>query len=333
MAERADERTDGQFEHELKREQAELGSAPHTDLAALLVELRRRRSELAASAAEYGGRLVAAGLGPADTTATSTPNARYERMGQIFGETARTALSCGMHVHVGVDSREDGVRALNAIRGWLPVLLALSANSPFLGGRDTGHQSYRSVVWQQWPTAGPFGTFADADDYDRTLDALIGTGAALDAGMTYFDARLSAHYPTVEIRIADVCAHVEDAAALAGMSRALVDAAVAGRLPVPAGPAARTEVLRGATWRAAKHGVDEQLLHPVRGQLVPAWDLVDELLDRVGASLDADSHAIRDALGDIARRGNGAALQRRVYAETASMAAVVDALAAATVPG
>ena len=328
VAEAADRRSGGQFESELKREQAELGSRPHTDLGELLAELRRRRAELAASAREHGARIVAIGTSPADDSATTTPADRYRRMNEIFGTTARSALSCGMHVHVSIESRAEGIAVLNAIRGWLPVALGLSANSPFLSGRDTKHQSYRSMLWQQWPSAGPFGAFADEADYDATVAALVGSGAALDVQGLYFDARLSASYPTVEIRVADVCARVADAVAVAGLCRALVEAAAAGALPPAEGVGARVELIRAATWRAARYGMEDALLHPGTGRLVPAWDLVDELIATVAPAAGTE-HWV-DALAAVRDRGTGSRLQHEVHERTGDLAAVVDAVAETT---
>ncbi len=325
----ADARSGGQFEHELKRQQVELGTEPHTDLQELLDELRQRRAELAASAADHAARLVAVGTSPVASVPRTTPDDRYARMREAFGETARAALSCGMHVHVGVASRDEGARVLSGIRLWLPVVLALSANSPFHDGRDSGYESYRSVLWQHWPTAGAFGPFADAADYDATVAAVQDTGAAMDDGMIYFDARLSAKYPTVEIRAADVCAHAEDAATLAGLCRALVDAAARGYLPVPDGAAARVEISRGASWRAARYGMTDTLWDPADARQTPAWDLVEAMTARLPDRGDVD--AIRAGLADIRQRGTGSALQRTVYRETVDLEAVVDTLAECTV--
>lgn len=330
VAEDAEQRSDGQFEHELMREQAELGSAPHTDLDSLDDELRRRRAELACSAAEHGVRLVAAGTSPVDSASSTTAAERYRRMTELFGDTARSALSCGMHVHVSVGSRAEGVAALNGVRAWLPVLLALSANSPFHAGRDTGHQSYRSVLWQQWPSAGPFGAFADESDYDATVAMLVDSGAAIDDAGLYFDARLSARYPTVEIRVADVCPRVEDAVTLAGLCRALVDAAVADALPAICTTGGRVEIVRAATWRAARFGLDDDLLQPSTGRLVPAWTLIDELADTLTRDGGADSSWC-GGLASIERRGTGSRLQRDVHDRTGDLSAVVDALAELTV--
>ncbi len=326
----ADRRSDGQFEHELKREQAELGTAPHTDLGDLHTELRQRRAELAASAAEHGTRLVAVGTAPTDDDATTTPDERYRTMRDIFGETARGALSCGMHVHVSVESRERGVQLLNGVRPWLPILLALSANSPFRAGRDTAYESYRGMLWQRWPTAGATAPFADLADYDRTLAALVESGAALDDGMIYFDARLSAKYPTLEFRVADVCVRTADAVTLAGLCRALVEGSARGVLPAVPGPAGRVEVVRAANWRAARYGVTGELVDPRTGGLLDAWQLVDDVLGMLRPVLD-DAPQVVEGLELIRARGTGARLQRDVYQRTGDLGAVLDALADATV--
>ncbi|HEU5266039.1 MAG TPA: glutamate--cysteine ligase [Jatrophihabitans sp.] len=331
VAERVDERSDGQFEHELKRQQAEVGTAPHENLTELATELRRRRAELGQGATEHGARIVATGTSPIPSVPRTTPNERYERMRAAFGETARVALSCGMHVHVAVGTRDEGARVLNRLRCWLPVVLALSANSPLHDGRDTGYASYRSVLWQQWPTAGAYGPFADAADYDATTAAVIETGAAMDDGMIYFDARLSAKYPTVEIRAADVCPRVTDAVTLAGLCRGLVDAAAAGLLPRTVAAAERVEVARGATWRAARHGMGELLWDPVSGLAIPAWDLVDSLVAALAdAAEPADVESLRVGLKQIRERGTGSVVQRGVQERTGDLGAVVDELAALT---
>jgi glutamate---cysteine ligase / carboxylate-amine ligase len=267
-----------------------------------------------------------------ESAGSVTPERRYERMHEVFGDTARAALTCGMHVHVGVESREEGVRALNAVRGWLPVLLALTANSPFADGRDTGFASQRSMIWQRWPTAGPYEQFRDVGDYDRTVDALISTGAALDDGMVYFDARLSANYPTLEIRAADVCVRVEDAVTVAALARAVVDASARGALPVPSGPLARVELMRAATWRAARYGVTDALVSPTTGRPAPAAEVIGSLLDLLARPLhdSGDDALVGDGVSAILDRGTGSDLQRRVFAERGDLGAVVDELAART---
>ncbi|HVU90941.1 MAG TPA: YbdK family carboxylate-amine ligase, partial [Jatrophihabitans sp.] len=200
---------DAQFEKELKVAQAELATGPGADLDAVAAELAERRRELVDAAAQRGARVVAAGTSPVGDRTRRTDDDRYAAMAETFGAVEERQLTCAMHVHVGVSSDDEGVRVVDAVGPWLPLLVALSANSPFHGGRDTGYASFRRVRWGQWPTAGPTAPFGTAEAYAATVRDLIATGAAHDAGMIYFDARLSAKYPTVELRVCDVATDLD----------------------------------------------------------------------------------------------------------------------------
>lgn len=313
------------FEHEFKREQAELGTPPCATLAEIAAELRARRGLLADAAHDQGARLLVTGTSPLPGRATPTDDQRYDRMNAAFAVVARSQLSCGMHVHVAVHSRAEGVAVLDRIRPWLSVLVALSANSPFSDGHDTGYASYRSVLWGQWPTATVTEAFGDEAEYDRVVDALVASGAALDRGMIYFEARLSASYPTVEIRVADVCLDVDDAVTVAGLARGLVEAcarrAAAGE-PVAL---ARTELLRAASWAASRFGLADTLVDPMTGAQVPAWRRVEALVDWIGDAVSADDRGRIDAgLAAIRRRGSGADRQRAAYGTAGRIDHVVD---------
>jgi len=170
---------------------------------------------------------VALATSPVPTQPHVAESERYQRMMRTFGSTAAEQLTCGCHVHVTVGSDDEGVAALDRIRPWLAPLLALSANSPFWDGRDSGYGSYRSQVWGRWPSAGPTELFGTAKRYREVAEALLATDTVLDEGMLYFDARLSRRHPTLEIRVADVCREPDDAVLIAGLTRALVDTAVA----------------------------------------------------------------------------------------------------------
>lgn len=317
-------------EHELKLEQAEIASAPHRDLAELLADLVGRRAELIASAAARGVRVAALGTSPLAIRPTPTPDERYGRMQRHFGLVAEDQLTCGAHVHVSVSSRAEGVAALDGIRPWLPVLLAASANSPFWDGADTGYASYRSISWGRWPTAGPAPAFGTEDAYDRTVSELIAAGAALDRGMIYFDARLSARYPTVEIRVSDVVQHVGDSVALAALCRALVESVLATAPdPVP------LTLLRAAAWRAARFGLSGDLWDPVDGGLRPASDVVQHLLDFVRDRLraDGDLAVVDEAVGRWHAEGSGADLQRADFTAHHRARDVIDGAVARTETG
>lgn len=324
----AEARSDGQFEHELKQEQAELGTAPHHTMAELDRDLRARRGDLAAAASVRGVRLLASATSPLDQNVSTTADDRYERMTELFGRVARTQLTCGMHVHVSVDSPQEGVHVLDRLGPWLPALVALSANSPYFEGQDTDYASYRTVLWGAWPTAGVTQPFGTVEEYERARSALIATGAALDEGMIYFNARLSARYPTVEVRVCDVCADVRDVPVLAAIIRAMVsttaEQGAAGEPLVEV----RSELLRAAMWRAARWGTEHDLVDAHTGNLVPAWDLVDGLVETLTPALkgSGDEQLVQDGLARIRSRGTGARLQREAYAG-GGIAAVVDALA------
>jgi carboxylate-amine ligase len=246
-------------------------------------------------------------------------------MAAMFGIIAAQQLTCGQHIHVAIESTEEGVAILDRIRSWLPLLVALSANSPYWQGRDTGYASYRSIAWGQWPTAGPTEIFGSVQGYHRAIEDLLATGAAMDAGMIYFDARLSASYPTLEIRVPDVCTDVRDSALLAALARGLVDTAAAQwRHGQPADPT-RIEVLRGAAWRAARFGLGERLLDHRCRRLVPAWAMIDALVQHVLPALrtHGDLDLVLAGIAGLRGRGTGADRQRAAYRRRALLTDVV----------
>ncbi|WP_369052144.1 carboxylate-amine ligase [Kineococcus terrestris] len=321
----------GALEPELQREQVETGSAPHRDADALLADLRARRRRAAAAAARAGAQLVALGTHPQRVRPRTTPGERYERIVERFGALAAEQLTCGCHVHVEIGDREEGVGVLDRIGPWLPVLLALSANSPFWRGEDTGYASWRSQVWGRWPSAGPAGPVGTAARHDELRARLLATGVLLDEGMVYADARLSAAHPTVEVRVADVCLRAEDAALLARLVRALVERAAADAragLPVPDDP---PQLLRLTSWRAARDGVDGQLVSPATGRPAPAAAVVAELVEHVRGPLAGagDLDAVRAGTAAVLARGSGARWQRQT-ARGAGLAGLVRAAAEVT---
>jgi carboxylate-amine ligase len=164
------------------------------------------------------------------------------------------------------------------------------------------------------------------------VDDVLATGTALDTGMVYFDARLSATWPTVEVRVADVVLRAEDAVTHAGLVRALVETAARDWRAGHPVPQVRSELLRLASWRAGRSGLTGDLVHPRTGRPAPAADVVTALLDAVRPALaDAgDEQRVADGVSAILRRGTGAELQRRVHARTGDLGAVVRAAVAIT---
>ncbi len=311
--------------HEFKLEQIEIESEPCEQLGSVRSQLSSRRREADAAARQSGGRAVALGASPLQARTHPTPDARYSAMTERFGAVAQQQLTCGQHVHVEITSRAEGIGILNHIRDWLPLVRAISAGSPFWAGLDTGYASYRSVLWGQWPTAGPTELFPDEAGYDRTIADLIATGAAIDEGMIYFDARLSARYPTIEIRVADVSADLDMSLLVAALCRALVHTAAADwqRGTAPLGTS--SSVLRAASWRSARYGLSDSLVDPAANRLAPAWDVVGDLLEHVGSALRlaGDDDLVTQTLSRLRRDGSAADRQRRL-ANGADLSAVVS---------
>jgi carboxylate-amine ligase len=300
----------GALEKEFAQEQIETSTHPCTDLGALLEEVRAGRYRADSSAQHAGAHIAALATSPRPSGPTVVVNRRSQHIAEEFAQTARDQLTSGCHVHVEVADDDEGVRVLDHLRRWNPLLLALSANSPYWQGEDSGYASFRSQVWGRWPTAGPTAPFGDADTYRATVAELVASGTILDTGMVYFDARLSARYPTVEVRVGDVCLDPEDAVLLGALVRGLAETALAQADPAPQ---PRTEMIRVAAWRAARSGLDGDLVSPTTGRPVPAADAVGELLTHVTPALDAagDLEWVRTHLATLLERGNGAQQQRR----------------------
>ena len=329
VASRNDAPATDDLEGELLQHMVETHTDPLADLVEVDAQIRAARRTAIASARNAGVAVAALGVAPLSPERPRvTRNPRYERIIEEFGDTGLAAGTLGMHVHVEVGDDEEGVRVIDGLRPWLPVLVALAANSPYAEGRDTGYASWRQQVWSRWPTAGQAEPFGSAAGYGRATEALIASGAALDPGMLYFDARLSVDYPTVEIRVADVCTDVDDAVLVAAMARALVET-VAGREDTDP---VRSDLLRAAHWRAARHGVSGTLLHPLTMRPVPAAEAVGALLDQVAPALAAsgDRPRVDASLARLRTLGGGARRQRQAFERTGTAAGVVADVVART---
>ena len=221
---------------------------------------------------------------------------------------------------------------LARLRPWLAPLLAVTVNSPIAGGHDAGWASWRYVLQARWPTATPPAAWPDAAAYDTAVRRLIGQGAALDERSVYFWARLSPRYPTVEVRVADVCLDAGTAVLLAGLTRALVATALAeARRGTPAAAAPARQVA-AALAAAARQGLAGAGADPVTGQPVDALALRARLLDHVYPALSDhdDTETVTRLLRRLDDRGTGADRQRALFTSAASPSAFVTALARAT---
>ena len=325
---------DPHVQAEWMRYQVESASPVCVRLADLTAGLVAERAALAAAARRLGAFLVATGSPPFALPGAAAVSAggRYRRLVDDFPGITGEEVSCACQVHVGVPDRDQGVAVLNRIRGWLPALLALSANSPFWAGRDSGWESHRYVVQQSWPTAIAPPLCRDADAYDARLARHLADGEALDVAGVYWFARLSARYPTVEIRVADTCLAVDDAVLLAGVCRGLVATALADHAAGRPCEDLSQDLLSASLASAARYGLGGSVVDPGTGRPTSALRLVGRMMAEIAPALEAggDGPAVTALLQRRLRRGSGAATQRQLR-RSRGVEAFVSAMADATV--
>jgi len=317
-----------ELDQELFLHQLETRTDPDTSLEAIEAQLVAARTTAGEAARAAGLETVVSGIVPfGGEEPQVSPNDRYRDMVDTFGETARTGQTCGCHVHVRIDSAEEGVGVIDRIVPWLPVLVAVAANSPYFEGRDTGYASWRSQAWTRWPSAGATEAFGSVEGYDETSRLLKMTGAARDDQMLYYDARLSTGQPTVEVRVLDACTDVADAVLAAALVRGLVETAAADWAAERPRTPWRAEVLRACSWRASRMGLTTTLVHPVERELRPAREVLDALVDHVRPRLETagDLDRVREGVERVLRSG-GATQQRAAYERSGSVEGVVDDL-------
>ncbi|MEV4641596.1 glutamate--cysteine ligase [Actinoplanes sp. NPDC049548] len=320
-------------QHEYMRSQIETASPPQLELGSLFDAMRRLRAGLATAAQAAGARIVAVGAAPASGPHTRVVDKpRYHRMRERFGDLSPGAGLNGMHVHVSVPDPETGVQVLNHLRPWLPILQAATANSPFFGGRDTGYASWRSMLWERWPTVGPTPYLESHEHYETMISDLEASGAMLDEGMLYWYARLSANYPTVEIRMGDVCPSLDDTILLAALARALVGTILGDVHDGKQAPDVPHPLLRAAHWRAAHDGLEGLNIDMATREPRPAWRLMRQLFDYVRPELErhGDLELATVLMGRLRAHGTGSARQRALLSQNGTISDVVDWLARTT---
>ena len=323
------------FVHEFLRSQIETNTRVCESVTDLRGALNETRGVVVEAAARHGAAVLAASTHPfaAWESQMSTPKERYERLANTFQETARRLLVSGMHIHAGFGDADSRIRVMTAMRRYLPLLHALSTSSPFSGGRETGFKSYRLTIMGALPRTGlpgPLWSRAEFDqlvaDYQRMK--LIGDGSEL-----WWDIRPSVRFPTIELRICDLCPRVDDAMCIAALYASLIRrlSRLDRQGELPAEPP--TEIIAENRWLAGRYGVlgfHGDTLHGGRQDIEDyTTELLEELADDARA-LGCEPE-LRHALA-IIRQGTGADRQidlfrlRRVEGDTDAQAlrAVVD---------
>jgi carboxylate-amine ligase len=312
----------------LNRAQIETGSRVCTTLAELRDDLDRLRRGLRNAAGEVGCGVVSAGTHPTATPDDSGINPakeRYRRLERDFQAVAREQLVNGCHVHVGIADADLAIAVLDRIGPWMPTVVALAANSPFWAGADSGYASYRTEVWSRWPLTGMPAPLGSRAEYDALVDSLRELDALPDATFLYWDVRPSARYDTLEFRAADACLTVDDAVMVAGLWRGLARTAATDAGGTAPAPALRGELVHAARWRAARYGVEGELVDLDECRTAPAREVVARLLAHVRPALEeaGDWDEVRALVDRALSGGNGAVRQRAAFARRGDLADVL----------
>lgn len=312
---------------EMHQSVVEVGTSVCANIKDAKDELKKLRREMIRLSRENGLRLASAATHPfADWRLQEvTPDDRYKNIVQDMQLVARANLIFGLHVHVGVEDRETAIHLMNHARYFLPHLLALSTNSPFWLGMDTGLKSYRCKVFDKFPRTNMPDYFPSWGEYDNYIKLLIKTNSIDNAKKIWWDIRPHPFFDTLEFRVCDIPMRVEETIALA----ALIQATVAKLYKLYSANQGfrlyRRSLLMENKWRAARYGINGKLIDFGKQMEVPERDLIEEYLAFVDDVLDElDSREEVEYIREIMKMGTGADRQLRVYQKTGDMKAVVD---------
>jgi carboxylate-amine ligase len=322
---------------EITRFQVEARTPPCTDIGELRRAIYRMRAIVIDAAASLGRRIVASGT-PVLGGVVPPPigdHPRYQQSLRVYRALDDEQTICACHIHVGITDREQAVQVSNHLRHHLPILIALTANSPFWDGRDSGYASWRTLVCARWPVAGAPPYFSSLGHYERLVSTLLQAEVLLDRASIYWDVRPSSHVPTLEIRVADVPTNLEDTVLLAALIRGLVVVALASVERGERAPQIPPELLRAAYWRAARDGMEGNGIDVHNtSQLRPAAQIAQRLIEhaRPGLRHSGDYELVNASLHKLITTGGGAAHQRAAFARSGSLTDVVDYLITHTEP-
>jgi carboxylate-amine ligase len=287
-------------------------------------------------ASRHGLRIASAGTHPFAVWEDQdiTPFPRYQGVVEAMQYLARRLLIFGLHVHIGVPSRELAIDTLNVLRYMLPHVLCLSTSSPFWMGQRTGLKSFRTTVFEDFPRTGIPDYFESRAAFDDYVETLIRCGSIEDATRIWWDVRPHPKYATLEFRICDACTRVDEAICVAALFQALVAKHIKLRRDNMTFRVYRRSLIVENKWRAVRYGLDGQLIDFGKSRQMPARDLIYELVDYVDDVLDelGSREAVEYAF-KILEGGSSADRQLNTYERTGSLEVVVDQLIAETLEG
>ncbi|MDH5188199.1 MAG: carboxylate-amine ligase [Rhodospirillaceae bacterium] len=326
---------------EFMKAQIEVGTSVCETVSEARAQLAHLRGTIREISSHYGLVPIAASTHPSSEwkSQTHTDKDRYNVLANDMQVVARRLLISGMHVHIGVEDNNFRIDLLNQATYFLPHLLALSTSSPFWRGEDTGMQSYRISVFDELPRTGLPAHFETYSEYRRHIDVLIKTGVIPDATMMWWDLRPSDKFPTVEMRITDICTYLDDAVAIAALYQCIARMLYRLRLGNQRWRIYDNMLVNENRWRAQRYGIEGGMIDFGKAEMIDFKTLMDELTELV--AIDAQELGCVDEIRHIhtiVSRGTSANLQRKVYNEKiksgastqSALNAVVDWLAEAT---
>lgn len=267
--------------HEFLKAQIEVGTHVCTKISEAREDLSGLRRGLSDVVDEYGAAIIASSTHPFAHWAQqeTTEDPRYMRLAADYQQVARQLVICGMHVHVGVEDPHLRIDLMNQVRYMLPHLLALSTSSPFWDGVATGLLAYRLVIFQNLPRTGMPQEFASWGEFQRYVDTLVSAGLIEDGTKLWWDIRPSSRYPTLEMRVSDMCTRLDDAMTIAALYQCLLAFLYRLRLHNQKWRVYAPGIIEENIWRAQRYGTDGSLVDFGLGELVPMADLVEEFID------------------------------------------------------
>jgi carboxylate-amine ligase len=317
--------------------QIEIGTRVCETLGEARDELARLRGTVAEVAARHGLAIIAASTHPFAHWSSQRPTtkARYETLARDLQGVGRRLIICGMHVHVGIPDDDLRIDLMSQVGYVLPHLLALSASSPFWRGHNTGLMSYRVAVFDELPRTGPAEQFDSWGEYQRHVRVLVAAGLIEDASKLWWDIRPSARFPTLEMRITDMCTRLEDAVTIAALYRCWLRMLWRLRRNNQRWRRYAAMLINENRWLAQRYGTAKGLVDFGKGQIVPYAELLEEMLELIAP--DAAHFACEREVAHartILARGSSALWQIRTYeealargaSEQQALEAVVDML-------
>ena len=273
---------------EFLRAQLEVATGVHESIKSAGEELRSMRRTLNEVLEPHGAVIMASSTHPFALWWEQQPTDRdrYKVMAEDLGMVARRMVICGMHVHAGIEDPDLRIDLMNQVRYFLPHLLTLSTSSPFWGSRQTGLKSYRISTFRTMPRTGLPEEFASWSEYQRHVDVLVRAGIIEDSSKIWWDVRPSARFPTLEMRITDVCTRVEDTLTVAAVYLSLLHMLYRLRRNNQRWRQYAPMLISENIWRAQRYGVEGSLMDYGRGVLVPFKDLVEEMLEMIHSDAD-----------------------------------------------